>query len=99
MYIPSFNISPDKQEVISFMRKYSFGTIITSVDNIPIATHLPFLIDEKDDQLIISSHFAKANPQALNVDGILTLSFSQNLTPTSHPKITRKKPMYPHGIT
>jgi transcriptional regulator len=69
MYIPSFNTFPNKQEVISFMRKYSFGTIITSVDNLPIATHLPFLIDEKDGQIIISSHFAKANPQALDVDG------------------------------
>jgi len=69
MYIPGFNTFPDKQEVISFMQKYSFGTIITSADNLPVATHLPFLIEEKDDQVIISSHFAKANPQALGVDG------------------------------
>ena len=69
MYIPGFNTFPDKQEVISFMRKYSFGTIITSVDNFPVATHLPFLVEEKDGQIIISSHFAKANPQALDVDG------------------------------
>jgi len=69
MYIPGFNTFPDKQEVLSFMRKYSFGTIITSVDNLPIATHLPFLIEEKDDQIIISSHFAKANPQAFDVNG------------------------------
>jgi len=69
MYIPGFNTFPDKQEVISFMQKYSFGTIITSVDNLPVATHLPFLIEEKDGQIIISSHFAKANPQALDVNG------------------------------
>jgi transcriptional regulator len=69
MYIPGFNTFQDKQEVISFMRKYSFGTIITAVDNLPVATHLPFLVDEKDGQIIISSHFAKANPQVLDVDG------------------------------
>jgi transcriptional regulator len=69
MYIPGFNTFPDKQEVLSFIRKYSFGTIITSVANLPVATHLPFLIEEKDGQIIISSHFAKANPQALDVDG------------------------------
>ena len=67
MYIPSFNTFPDKQEVITFMQKYSFGTIVTAADGLPVATHLPFLIDEKDDQIIISSHFAKANPQALDV--------------------------------
>jgi transcriptional regulator len=67
MYIPSFNTFPDKQEVISFMQKYSFGTIVTAVDNLPVATHLPFLIDQKDDQIIISSHFAKANPQSKDI--------------------------------
>lgn len=67
MYIPSFNTFPDKQEVISFMQKYSFGTIVTSVNNVPLATHLPFLIDVKDDQVIISSHFAKANPQSKDI--------------------------------
>jgi transcriptional regulator len=67
MYIPSFNTFPDKQEVISFMQKYSFGTIVTSVNNLPVATHLPFLIDQKDDQVIISSHFAKANPQSKDI--------------------------------
>jgi transcriptional regulator len=63
MYIPSFNTFTDKQEIFRFMQKYSFGTIVTAVNNSPVATHLPFLIEEKDNQLIISSHFAKANPQ------------------------------------
>jgi transcriptional regulator len=67
MYIPPFNTFPDKQEVISFMQKYSFGTIVTAVDNLPVATHLPFLIDQKGDQVIISSHFAKANPQSKDI--------------------------------
>jgi len=67
MYIPKFNTFPDKNEVISFMQKYSFGTIITSVNNLPVATHLPFLVEEKDGKVIISSHFAKANPQGLDV--------------------------------
>jgi transcriptional regulator len=69
MYIPKFNAFPDKNEVISFMRKYSFGTIITSVNNLPVATHLPFLVDKRTDEVIISSHFAKANPQELDVSG------------------------------
>jgi len=69
MYIPKFNTFPYKNEVISFMRKYSFGTIITSVNNLPVATHLPFLVDERGDEVIITSHFAKANPQALDVSG------------------------------
>ncbi|WP_461452720.1 FMN-binding negative transcriptional regulator [Mucilaginibacter sp.] len=90
MYIPKFNAFPDKNEVISFMRKYSFGTVITSVDNLPVATHLPFLIEEKDNQVMISSHFAKANPQALDVDGIANLVIFTEphayISPKNYPK-------------
>lgn len=67
MYIPSFNKVEDKQEVISFMKRYSFGTIITAANDLPVANHLPFLIEERDDKIIISSHFAKANPQASEI--------------------------------
>jgi transcriptional regulator len=63
MYIPSFNKFPDGQEVIDFMQRYSFATIITTIDGLPVATHLPFLIKEQDGKVILQSHFAKANPQ------------------------------------
>jgi len=90
MYIPKFNAFPDKNEVISFMRKYSFGTIITSENNLPIATHLPFLIEEKDGEIIISSHFAKANPQALDVNGNTNLIIFTEphayISPKNYPK-------------
>jgi transcriptional regulator len=63
MYIPNDNLSEDKEEIIAFMRKYSFATIISAKDNFPIATHLPFIITENDDELVLISHFAKANQQ------------------------------------
>ena len=63
MYIPSFNTFPDRSEIIAFMQRYSFGTIVTTVDGLPLATHLPFLVKVEDDKLLIRSHFAKANPQ------------------------------------
>jgi len=64
MYIPSFNKFEDQQQVIAFMQRYSFATIVSVKDNTPIATHLPFLIKVEDDQIILRAHFAKANPQA-----------------------------------
>ena len=63
MYIPSFNAFSDKSEIIAFMQRYSFGTIVTTIDGLPAATHLPFLVKVEDDKLLIRSHFAKANPQ------------------------------------
>src|SRR5579863_2237680 len=73
MYIPSFNAFTDKQEIIAFMQRYSFATIITTVDDVPVATHLPFLVKEQNDKLIFRSHFAKANPQANQVFGKTSL--------------------------
>jgi transcriptional regulator len=69
MYIPSFNKFEDRQEAISFMQRYSFATIITVIDGIPAATHLPFLVKQKDDEILLLSHFAKANPQSKQIIG------------------------------
>src|ERR1700748_3570500 len=63
MYIPKINLLDDKQEALSFMQQYSFATIITVKDGIPSATHLPFVVSLRDGQVILTSHFAKANPQ------------------------------------
>ncbi len=67
MYIPHFNLITDKKEAISFMQRYSFATIVTSVNGLPEATHLPFLVKEENDKLFLLSHFAKANPQSAQI--------------------------------
>ncbi|HTE00196.1 MAG TPA: FMN-binding negative transcriptional regulator [Mucilaginibacter sp.] len=67
MYIPSFNSFTDKQEIIAFMQRYSFATIVTDINGIPEATHLPFLVKNENDKLILRSHFAKSNPHSKRV--------------------------------
>ena len=49
------------------MQRYSFATIVTSVNDVPVATHLPFLVEQRDNKIILLSHFAKANPQAAQI--------------------------------
>ena len=44
------------------MRAYNFA-IVVSVKNIPIATHLPFVIEERENELVLISHLSKANEQ------------------------------------
>jgi len=73
MYIPSFNKFTDQQEAINFMKRYSFATIVTSVNGIPEATHLPFLVKQENDKLLLLSHFAKANPQSNEVINNISL--------------------------
>jgi len=63
MYIPTLNLTTDRYEMISFMRQFSFATIITAKNHFPVATHLPFLVTTVDEKVILTSHFAKANEQ------------------------------------
>ncbi|QEM09877.1 FMN-binding negative transcriptional regulator [Mucilaginibacter rubeus] len=69
MYTPKHFQLTDEQEAISFMQRYSFATIVTATDNVPFATHIPFLVSKRDDKIVLSSHFAKANPQANEIIG------------------------------
>jgi transcriptional regulator len=43
------------------MRQYSFATIVNNNNGKLAATHLPFVIEERGDDIILISHFAKAN--------------------------------------
>jgi transcriptional regulator len=61
MYIQKHFLQTDQQDIIQFMQKYSFATVVSCDGDKPAATHLPVLVREENDELIILSHFAKAN--------------------------------------
>ena len=78
MYTPNYFRLTDIQETVDFMRKYSFATLVTVSNGIPSATHLPFLVDQREDKVVLISHFAKANPQAHNIaDDIALVIFTE----------------------
>jgi transcriptional regulator len=68
MYIPKNNLQTDQKQIIEFIQRFSFGTIITIKDNLPIATHLPFLVSQNGKEIILKSHFAKANEQWKDIE-------------------------------
>ncbi|MCB0430852.1 MAG: FMN-binding negative transcriptional regulator [Flavobacteriales bacterium] len=63
MYIPKHYLNTDREEVLQFMRAHNFATLVTVDNNMPSATHVPFTIKENGDDLVLSSHLSKANPQ------------------------------------
>ena len=75
MYIPKANLVTDTNEIVAFMKQFSFATVITAKDNFPTATHLPFIISNRDDKIVLTSHFAKANKQWEDIEkeNILTI--------------------------
>lgn len=64
MYVPSYFKFEHREEMVAFMKQYSFATIVTVQDNIPVATQLPFVIDDSREKLILKGHFAAVNKQA-----------------------------------
>src|SRR5690606_3576711 len=64
MYVPP-SFRPHDHEVLqAFMRRHSFATLVSQLDGVPFATHLPLLHRAQvgsDGQLL--GHVARANPQ------------------------------------
>ncbi|KXI55348.1 MULTISPECIES: FMN-binding negative transcriptional regulator [Bacillus cereus group] len=63
MYIPKYFKVTNIDEILDFVQKNSFGTIVTTKQTKPIATHLPLGLNKKDDDYYITGHMAYGNPQ------------------------------------
>jgi transcriptional regulator len=61
MYIPHFFAETDEESLLAFMREFNFATLVTSENDLPEATHLPFIIEKRAEKIILSAHMAKAN--------------------------------------
>lgn len=63
MYIPKEFEQNDQKKSIAFMQAYNFAIVISIKKDIPIATHLPFIIEERENKIVLLSHLSKANEQ------------------------------------
>ena len=68
MYIPNYYQINDYQEIKSFIEKNNFAVIVSTDNGCPIATHIPVMVTEKDNDLYISGHFARGNKQWGTID-------------------------------
>lgn len=64
MYIHPKNTWENEPEIIEFIKKNAFATLVTQVEGKLWATHLPFVLDQDSEgNPILSGHVAKANSQ------------------------------------
>ena len=47
MYIPAAFAEPDLVKLHDFIERHSFGLLVSQVDGLPFATHLPILLERK----------------------------------------------------
>ena len=69
MYIPKHFSETNSSKLIAFMKQYNFGIVVNTKNNIPLATHLPFIIEQRDEKVFLLSHMALANEQWNYFDG------------------------------
>ena len=72
MYIPNHFQINDPDEITNFIHAHSFGILVSTAMEQPLATHLPFFFDA--EQYVLLAHMAKANPQWRNLDGQTVLT-------------------------
>ncbi len=68
MYIHPLNNWEDEPEIVDFIQKNAFATLVSQMDGKPWATHLPFVLGKTTSgEAILSGHVAKANQQEKSI--------------------------------
>ena len=78
MYLPTHFKIEDLAEIDRFITANAFGALVSVVDGVPFATHVPLQWMVRDDVRFVQGHMAKANPQwrGFSVDQEILLIFT-----------------------
>jgi transcriptional regulator len=75
MYIPTHFAEADLTKLHDFIEQHSFGLLVSEVDALPFASHVPFLLDRTaGPRGTLIGHLARANPQWQQVAGQTVLT-------------------------
>ena len=70
MYVPKHYAVTDRSKMLDFINKNGFGILFSHTGAEPMASHLPFILDENSGEHgLILGHMAKANRQWRYADG------------------------------
>jgi transcriptional regulator len=69
MYVPDAFRSSDLADLDRLATYNAFGTLISQADGAPLASHLPVLYRRAEGQVILTGHWARANPQWRQIEG------------------------------
>jgi transcriptional regulator len=63
MYSPPYNRIEDRAELVRFMNANNFPVLVTGLGGALHASHLPAMVHQEGEQIVIDMHMAHANPQ------------------------------------
>ena len=69
MYIPDIYVNKNRSEILRFIEENNFAILVNQSNGKINATHIPLFIEESNDnQLVLSGHISKLNPQCENFE-------------------------------
>jgi len=75
MYVPPHFAETNPSTLHELIERHSFGLLVSQVEGVPFATHLPFLLDrEEGPHGTLVGHMARANPQCRELAGQTALA-------------------------
>jgi transcriptional regulator len=75
MYVPADFAETDSAKLHDFIERHGFGLLVSRVEGLPFATHLPFLLDRAAGRHgVLLGHMARANPQWREAGGQTVLA-------------------------
>ncbi len=63
MYIPNVYREDDVEKLVAFMRANSFATLVSTLEGVLSASHIPLVVTLQDEIVKLTGHLAKPNPQ------------------------------------
>ncbi|MBD1997556.1 FMN-binding negative transcriptional regulator [Leptolyngbya sp. FACHB-541] len=63
MYRPTAFQEDNVDKLVAFMRANSFATLVSIVEGVPYASHVPLVVKVQGDVIQLIGHLAKPNPQ------------------------------------
>ena len=69
MYVPPHFREEDLGRLDWLAQHDAFGTLISQVDGVPFATHLPVLYQRAENKVVLKGHWARPNPQWRSIEG------------------------------
>ena len=67
MYIPELYKNENQEDIQNFIHQNGFGILVNQTDGKLWATHIPLLLEEKDEKQILVGHVSRENPQAESI--------------------------------
>ncbi|RAI81362.1 FMN-binding negative transcriptional regulator [Macrococcoides goetzii] len=68
MFLPKLFKVEDFNALITFLKRNPFATVISSHHDVPYASQVPVMVDVVGDEIVLSFHLARPNPQTKTLE-------------------------------